>query len=34
VSAKATKTRTVAQMKALGYERQVSPGKHCFKWEF
>ena len=33
VSAKATKTRTVAQMKALGYERQVSPGKHCFKWE-
>ena len=33
VSAKATKTRTVAQMRALGYERQISPGKSCFKWE-
>lgn len=34
VSVKATTSRTVAQMRALGYERHVSPGKHCFKWEF
>jgi len=33
VSRKATVSRTVAEMRALGYERRVSPGKHCFKWE-
>lgn len=32
VSRKATRSRTVAEMRALGYERHVSPGKHCFKW--
>jgi hypothetical protein len=32
VAAKATRTRTVAQMRALGYERRVSPGKHVFRW--
>lgn len=32
VSRKSTKTRTVSEMAALGYERKVSPGKHCFKW--
>ena len=32
VSRKATRSRTVAEMRALGYERRVSPGKHCFKW--
>ena len=34
VSLKATRSRTVAEMRALGYERRVSPGKHCFKWVF
>ena len=34
VSAKATRSRTVAEMRALGYQRRVSPGKHCFKWLF
>lgn len=33
VSRKATTSRTVAEMRALGYERRMSPGKHCFKWE-
>lgn len=33
VSRKATRSRTVAEMRALGYERRMSPGKHCFKWE-
>lgn len=32
VSLKATRSRTVAEMRALGYERCVSPGKFCFKW--
>lgn len=32
VSRKSTRSRTVAEMRALGYERRVSPGKHCFKW--
>lgn len=32
VSRKATRSRTVAEMRALGYERRMSPGKHCFKW--
>lgn len=32
VSRKATVSRTVAQMRALGYERHISQGKHCFKW--
>jgi hypothetical protein len=32
VSRKATRSRTVAEMRALGLERHVSPGKHCFKW--
>ncbi|MGL4257995.1 MAG: hypothetical protein ACRCSL_16800 [Microbacterium sp.] len=32
VSRKATRSRTVAEMRALGYERCVSPGKFCFKW--
>lgn len=32
VSAKATVNRTVVEMRALGYERHVSPGKHCFRW--
>lgn len=33
VSRKATRSRTVAEMRSLGYERRMSPGKHCFKWE-
>lgn len=32
VSRKATRSRTVAEMLALGYKREISPGKHCFKW--
>lgn len=32
VSRKATVSRTSAEMRALGYERHLSPGKHCFKW--
>jgi hypothetical protein len=32
VSRKATVSRTAAEMRALGYRREVSPGKHCFKW--
>lgn len=32
VSRKSTRSRTSAEMRALGYERHVSPGKHCFKW--
>ena len=34
VSAKATRTRSAAEMRALGYERRTSSGKHCFKWTF
>lgn len=32
VSRKATRSRSVAEMRALGYEKCLSPGKHCFKW--
>lgn len=32
VSRKATQSRTVSQMRSLGYERKVSPGKHRFVW--
>lgn len=32
VSRKATRSRTVAEMRALGLERRVSPGKHTFRW--
>jgi hypothetical protein len=32
VSRKATRSRTGAEMRALGYERHISPGKFCFKW--
>jgi hypothetical protein len=32
VSRKATVSRTASQMRALGYERHVSPGKHVFRW--
>jgi hypothetical protein len=32
VSLKATKSRTHAEMRALGYEKRVSPGKHVFRW--
>lgn len=32
VSRKATRSRTSAEMLALGYRREMSPGKHCFKW--
>jgi hypothetical protein len=32
VSRKATISRTASQMRALGYRREVSPGKHCFRW--
>ena len=34
VSRKSTRSRTVAEMRALGLERHVSPGKHCFRWVF
>lgn len=33
VSRKATVSRTAAQMRALGLERRVSPGKHIFRWK-
>lgn len=33
VSRKATRSRTAAEMRALGMERRVSHGKHCYKWE-
>jgi len=32
VSQKATKNRTAAEMRAAGYIRQVSPGKHTYRW--
>jgi hypothetical protein len=32
VSRKATRSRTVAEMRALGLQQRMSPGKHCFKW--
>lgn len=32
VAQKATKQRTTAEMRALGYEQRLSPGKHIYKW--
>jgi hypothetical protein len=32
VSRKSTVSRTSAQMRELGLERRMSPGKHCFRW--
>lgn len=32
VSRKSTRTRSYEEMRSLGYEKKVSPGKHTFRW--